>query len=62
MKVLHFTGKGYGEMDGVTEYIVIIEIDEDEDGQCAPGFELYSSTEVDLPSSLPLNTTLVPKY
>jgi len=64
MKILHFTGTGRGWMAGVEEYIVIVEDDEEkEEEHCAPGFELSSSTSlmVDLPDSLPLDTTLIPQ-
>ena len=62
IKLLHFQGKGYGFMQGVTEYVVI----KDDDAvpnkdHCAPGFKLTSCTELvaDLPHTLPFNESLI---
>ncbi len=62
MKILHFAGKGKGFMSGITEYIVISDDDDiPVEDWIASGFELSSSTKLlqALPSSLPLNTTLI---
>ena len=62
MRVLHFQGKGIGWMTGVTEYVTITEEDDvPAEDFCCPGFVLKSETEVDLPHTLPLETSLVPR-
>lgn len=66
MRILHFTGKGYGFMEGVTEYVVLIEDDEDVDEQACPGFKLESNTLVksvitEMPTGLPMGSSLVPR-
>lgn len=63
MKVLYFRGVGFGFMNGIKEYVVIVDDpDEPIEDHLAPGFELVSVTELseDLPNNLPLNTTLIP--
>lgn len=64
MRILHFVGEGQGWMKGIEEYVIITEEDEKEspiEDSKAPGFELESETEVgELPTSLPLETTLIP--
>lgn len=62
MRILHFVGEGKGFMARVKEYIIITDEDESPiEDWVAPGFKLDSETEVeDLPTSLPLNTTLAP--
>ena len=60
MKILHFTGQGYGEMEGIDEYVVVIEDSGNVEEQRAPNFILESETEIeDLPSSFPFNFTLI---
>jgi len=63
MKILHYTGKGYGFMDGITEYVILSDDSDgnDEDHGC-PGFTLDSETEVgELPGTLPLDEILIPR-
>lgn len=79
MIILHFTekreGAGYGSMQGVHEYIVLFEEEDDLKGdhdtmeeaieaQTAPGFKLYRKydTEIDTDfSGLPLDRNLIPQ-
>lgn len=65
--LLHFTGEGYGEMAGVSEYVKIVDdgdaLDEEREG--APGFKLASETDLtidDPPCTIPSNRPLMPRY
>lgn len=64
MRILHFTGEGKGFMLGITEYVIVTDETEEEspvEDWRSLGFALESQTEIEeLPSSFPLNTTLVP--
>ena len=61
MKILHFSGKGYGFMSGISEFVVFINDEDDVEEQGAPGFELVSETEIDdMPGTFPMHTTLIP--
>jgi len=61
MKILHFIGEGKGVMSGIREYIVISDGQEEDEAHTAPGFKLESVTiSRDLPTTLPINTTLIP--
>lgn len=61
MRVLHFTGKGQGWMEGIEEYVIVTDEDSSVEDDIAPGFELESETEIeDLPSSFPTEITLIP--
>jgi len=58
--LLHFRGEGYAAMAGVREYVYVLEEEDEEAEDPAPGFELVSKTEIaDLPSSFPMETLLV---
>ena len=64
MKVLHFIGEGKGTMEGIDEYVIFLDDDEEsvEDHKC-PGFELEAETILldGLPSMFPTETILIPK-
>jgi len=62
MNILHFTGEGYGMMEGIEEYVVIVEDSENFEEHKAPNFILESVTEIaDVPSSFPVGKNLVPQ-
>jgi len=64
--ILYYRGKGKALMAHVSEYLVLVDLDEiddtDKQGNCAPGFELHSCIEFDADiSGLPTEEPLIPE-